>query len=74
MAGYPDGAAFDEDYAVEFGSARAFLQHLKGIGATVATEGRAPLSAAQLRRVARVFEEAGGRATYHVGFVRLTRL
>lgn len=73
-AGYPDGAAFDEDYVVEFGSARAFLQHLKGIGATVATEGRIPLSAAQLRRVGRVFEEAGARATYHVGFVRLTRL
>jgi malonyl-CoA O-methyltransferase len=73
-AGYPDGAAFDEDYAVEFGSARAFLKHLKGIGATVAAEGRAPLSPAQLRQVSRAFEAGGARATYHVGFVRLSRV
>src|SRR3546814_10970321 len=39
---YPDGAAFDEDYPVAFGSARAFLAHLKGIGATVGVEGRPP--------------------------------
>jgi malonyl-CoA O-methyltransferase len=73
-AGYPDGAAFDEDYVVEFGSARAFLKHLKGIGATVAAEGRVPLSPAQLRQVSRQFEAGGARATYHVGFVRLSRV
>lgn len=74
VAAYPDGAAFDEEYGVEFGSARAFLKHLKGIGATVAAEGRVPLSAAQLKQVARAFEAGGARATYHVGFVRLSRL
>lgn len=74
VADYPDGAAFDEDYVVEFGSGRAFLQHLKGIGATVAAEGRAPLTAAQLKQAVRAFEEGGGRATYHVGFVRLSRV
>lgn len=73
-AAYPDGAAFDEDYTVEFGSARAFLRHLKGIGATVPAEGRAPLSAAQLRQATRRFEESGARVTYHVGFVRLSRV
>lgn len=71
---YPDAAAFDEEYAVEFGSGPAFLAHLKGIGATVAVEGRTPLSAGQLRQVVRTFEEGGGRATYHVGFVRLSRV
>lgn len=74
VAAYPDGAAFDEDYRVEFGSGRAFLAHLKGIGATVAAEGRAPLSAAQLRRVVRIFEDGGAQATYHVGFVRVSRV
>lgn len=74
VARYPDGAAFDEEYAVEFGSGRGFLKHLKGIGATVAAEGREPLSAAQMRKVVRRFEEAGARATYHVGFVRLSRI
>ncbi|HEY9580551.1 MAG TPA: methyltransferase domain-containing protein [Rhizorhapis sp.] len=71
---YPDGAAFDEDYPVAFGSARAFLAHLKGIGATVAVEGRTPLSAAELRRVMRKFEEDGATATYHIGFVRISRI
>lgn len=73
-AAYPDGAVFDEDYVVEFGSARAFLKHLKGIGATVAAEGRVPLTPAQLRQVLRLFEAGGARATYHVGFVRLSRV
>jgi malonyl-CoA O-methyltransferase len=74
LDGYPDGAAFDEDYIVEFGSGRAFLTHLKAIGATVPVEGRAPVSAAALRRVIRAFEDDGARATYHVGFVRVSRV
>ncbi|MBK5265048.1 MAG: methyltransferase domain-containing protein [Alphaproteobacteria bacterium] len=74
VGAYPDGAAFDEDYAVDFGSGRAFLTHLKAIGATVPAEGRTPLSAAALRRVIRAFEDGGARATYHVGFVRVSRV
>ena len=72
-AAYPDGAAFDEDYVVDFGNGRGFLGHLQGIGATVAVEGRVPLTSGELRRVLKVFEAKGAHATYHVVFVRLTR-
>src|SRR3546814_14526554 len=45
---YPDGACFDEDFPVAFGSAPAFLAHLKGLGPTVAAEGVTPTSAPAL--------------------------
>lgn len=73
IAGWEDAFAFDEDYAVAWGGARALLTHLKGIGATVAAEGRVPLTPGQIRAVMAAFEAAGARADYHVAFVRVTR-
>lgn len=74
LARYPDAFLFEEDYREDFGGARGLLAHLKGIGATVPVEGRAPLSPGALRRVMRAFDQAGGRVTYHVAFGRVTRL
>src|SRR3546814_18853072 len=71
---YPDGAAFDEDYSVAFGSARAFLAHLKGLGATAAVEGRPPLSVTSLRREMGKFERDGATAPYLLGFGRSRRI
>lgn len=48
------------------GGGRAFLRHLRGIGADVARAGHRPLSAGQLRQVIARFDAKGGRATYRV--------
>lgn len=74
LAGYPDAFAFDEDYAVDWGSARGLVGHLKGIGASVPVDGRAPLTPGDLRPVMRAFEAAGARDGYHVLFGRVTRV
>lgn len=74
LAGYADAFVFDEDYVVNWGSARGLMAHLKGIGATVPVEGRPPLSPVALRRVMATFDAAGGRDGYHVLFARVTRL
>ncbi|MGE4429264.1 MAG: methyltransferase domain-containing protein [Sphingobium sp.] len=71
---HADAFLFDEEYVLDFGGARGLLAHLKGIGATVPVEGRAPLSAGQLRQVMRSHDAAGGRCTYHVAYCRVTRL
>jgi len=72
LAGYPDAFAFDEHWPHDFGGARGFLAHLKGIGATVPVSGHDALSPGQLRAVMRAFDAAGGMATYHVLFGRIT--
>jgi len=48
------------------GGGKAFLRHLRGIGADVARAGHRPLSAGQLRQVIAGFDSQGGRATYRV--------
>lgn len=74
LAAYPDAFAFDEEYPVEWGSARGLMTHLKGIGASVPTPGRAPLGAGALRRVMAIFDAEGARDDYHVLFARVTRI
>lgn len=73
LAHFPDSALCDEDYPVAWGSARAFLHHLRTIGATVPRPGRAPLPAAQLKRVMATFDNMGAVCTYHVAFARLSK-
>lgn len=73
LAVYPDAFAFEEHWSHDFGTARAFLAHLRGIGATIPASGHAALSGAKLRSVMRAFDEGGGSATYHVLFGRVTR-
>jgi malonyl-CoA O-methyltransferase len=74
LADFPDAFAFDEHWRHDFGGAKGFLAHLKGIGATVPTGGHAALGAPDLRRVMRALDEQGGGVTYHVLFGRVTRL
>jgi malonyl-CoA O-methyltransferase len=73
LAAYPDAFAFEEHWPHDFGDARAFLTHLRGIGATTPASGHTALSAAKLRAVMRAFDQGGGIATYHVLFGRVTR-
>ncbi len=74
LAGYDDAFAFDEDYGLACGSAKGLIAHLKGIGAVVPVEGRAPLPPGDLRRVMRAFDAGGARDGYHVMFARVTRV
>ncbi len=71
---HADAFLFEEDYAHDFGGARGLLEHLRGIGATVPVAGREPLSAGQMRKVMRAYDDAGGICTYHVAFARVTRV
>lgn len=71
---HADAFLFEEDYVHDFGGARGLLAHLKGIGATVPVEGRAPLGPATLRQVMRHYDAAGGLCTYHVAYCRVTRV
>lgn len=73
LARHADAFLFEEDYVHDFGGARGLLAHLKGIGATVPVEGRAQLSAGQMRKVMRAFDKDGGECTYHVAYCRVTR-
>lgn len=74
LAAYPDAFAFDEHYDVACPTARDLMAHLKGIGAAVPTEGRSPLTPAQMRRVMAAYDESGGEGDlYHVLFGRVTR-
>lgn len=73
LAVYPDAFAFEEHWPHDFGDARAFLAHLKAIGATIPASGHAALTPARLRAVMRAFDKSGGTATYHVLFGRVTR-
>src|SRR3546814_20451629 len=57
---------FDFRIQPRFADAKAFLGHLRGLGAHVPKGGAAPLSPGALRRVMRVFEDSGAAATYHV--------
>ena len=50
LARFGDAFAFDEEYALDCGGARGLIAHLRGIGAVVPGEGRAPLSPGDLRR------------------------
>jgi malonyl-CoA O-methyltransferase len=70
---YEDAFAFDEEYLLSSGSARGLVRHLKGIGAVVPSEGRAPLSPKQLRQVMTAFDKAGGDDLYQLLFGRITR-
>jgi len=74
LARHADAFLFEEEYSHDFGGARGLLAHLKGIGATVPVEGRAPLSAIQMRQVMRDYDASGGRCTYHVVYGRLTAI
>lgn len=74
LAGEPDAFAFDEDYALDCGSAKGLIAHLKGIGAVVPVEGRSPLSPGDLRRVMAAFDAGGAGDGYHVVFGRVTRV
>ncbi len=74
LSQHADAFLFEEDYIHDFGGARGLLEHLKGIGATVPVAGREPLSAGQMRKVMRAYDEAGGICTYHVVFARVTRI
>lgn len=73
LDGHGDYALYEEEYQQDFGGARGLLAHVRGIGATVPAEGRVGLSAGQLRQVMRVFDEMGGRCTYHILYARLSR-
>jgi len=74
LARHSDAFLFEEDYRYDFGGAKGLLAHLKGIGATVPVEGRAPLSPREMRAVMRAFNKAGGECTYHVAYCRVTKL
>jgi malonyl-CoA O-methyltransferase len=74
LARFPDAFAFDEDYPLDCGNAKGLMAHLKGIGANVPVEGRAPLTPGPLRSVMRAFDAEGARDAYHVAFARVTRL
>ncbi|RVT43511.1 methyltransferase domain-containing protein [Sphingobium algorifonticola] len=74
LATYADSFAFDETYPVAWGSGRALVAHLKGIGAVVPIPGRGPLSPPALRCVMKAFDTQGGSDAYHVLFGRVTRL
>jgi malonyl-CoA O-methyltransferase len=71
---HADAFLFEEHYVQDFGGARGFHRHLKGIGATVPAEGRVPLSPALLRKIMHTFDADGGCATYHVAFCRVSRV
>lgn len=58
-------AVREVELAVE-GGGRAFLRHLRGIGADAPRAGHRPLSAGQLRQVIARFDSQGGCATYRV--------
>lgn len=73
LAPYGDAFAFDEDYPVAWGSAKALVAHLKGIGAIVPMPDRAPLPPRALRQVMTAFDGQGGTDSYHVLFGRVTR-
>lgn len=73
LSRHADAFLFEEEYCHDFGGARGLLAHLKGIGATVPVEGRAPLTVGQMRRVMRAYDKAGGQCTYHVAYCRVTR-
>jgi malonyl-CoA O-methyltransferase len=67
----PAGASLvieEERLPRHFADARAFLRHLKAIGAGVPAAGRSPLAAGEMRTVMRRFEEGGAVATYHVAY------
>ena len=70
---YDDAFAFDEEYPLNCGGGRGLVAHLKGIGAVVPIEGRKPLSPAELRRVMRAFDDAGGEDVYQLLIGRVTR-
>lgn len=74
LGAHADAFLFEEEYVQDFGGARGLHRHLKGIGATVPAEGRAPLSPAVLRRVMRRYDDSGGAVTYHVVYGRVTKL
>jgi malonyl-CoA O-methyltransferase len=78
LAAFPDAFAFEEHWRHDFGGAKGFLAHLKGIGATVPTDMHAALSTARLKAVMRAFDQSegngGGGVTYHVLFGRVTRV
>ncbi|MFT3968389.1 MAG: methyltransferase domain-containing protein, partial [Sphingobium sp.] len=73
LAACPDAFAFEEHWTYDFGGARGFLDHLKGIGATVPEGGHAALGPSAMRSVMRAFDEAGSGVTYHVLFGRVTQ-
>ncbi|MCE7795026.1 methyltransferase domain-containing protein [Sphingobium sufflavum] len=74
LATFPDAFAFDEHWDHDFGGAKGFLAHLKGIGATVPTGDHAVLTPARLRSVMTAFNTTGGTVTYHILFGRVTRI
>lgn len=74
LSAFPDAFAFDEHWLHNFGGAKGFLTHLKGIGATVPTGDHSALSATRMREVMRTFDERGGTVTYHVLFGRVTQV
>lgn len=74
LAGHGDAFAFDEDCALACGGARGLIAHLKGIGAVVPSEGRAPLRPGELRRVMAAFDADGGTDSYQLLFGRVTRV
>ena len=65
---WPEATVDDEHILQDYGSARSFLQHLKGIGAQLPAPGRQPLSAGALVRVMRRFEAQGSQSTYHIAY------
>lgn len=73
LAPHDDAFAFEEHWRHDFGGAKGFLAHLKGIGATVPAGDHASLTPAAMRAVMRAFDEGGGQVTYHVLFGRVTR-
>lgn len=74
LEGFEDAFAFDEaDMPIDCQGARGLVDHLKGIGAVVPTQGRSPLNIRELRSVMAAFDAQGGRDSYHVLFGRVTR-
>ncbi|HEX7853194.1 MAG TPA: methyltransferase domain-containing protein [Sphingobium sp.] len=74
LSPYRDAFAFEEHWAYDFGGAKGFMTHLKGIGATVPEQTHAALSPSAMRAVIRAFDEEGSKLTYHVLFGRVTQV
>lgn len=73
LSAHDDAFAFEEHWTYDFGGAKGFLAHVKGIGATVPDSTHAALRPAAMRAVMRAFDEEGGKLTYHILFGRVTR-
>jgi malonyl-CoA O-methyltransferase len=74
LAGFGDACACDETHPLPSRGGRALIDHFRAIGAHVPRPDYRPLGPATLRRVIAAFDGAGGTASYHVLYARITRI